>query len=483
MTALIPNPARPVKVPTFSPKPIAAEPVPQSPVMAANGRSNTHNDAYMTDTYTWAGPNGGELLLRHGMTGGRGLCVTLTFDAQGRIITLLNHVNSSSSTSSVERRLLMLDPDSLEILASCDLPSGGGGSTGFGGGGYFYLDNKDQAVVATTNQQIWIVGTRKDKAGFTPSRVYELAGVIGDPAASLQSAIPDWHGRIWWVTDTGKVGYTDPASGISWAIQLPEPQQIGNSFAADETGGVFIASSYAMYRFDVEYTGQLPQITWRYTYDRGERMKPGQENFGTGTTPTLIGSGPDRAYCGITDNADPQMHVVVYRRQKDFQGNRIVSQVPVFLPNLSDTENSLIGWLPPDSAKGTFCVENNYGYTGTAFEQTGPVAPGLARTEFDGAGSRGSVTWHNDRLVVPSVVSKVSLANGLLYTYTMELEGGVQRWYISAVDAHTGDVAYKIHCGDGLLFDNHYTSLYIGPNGTLYVPVWSGILSLSEVRP
>ena len=86
--------------------------------------------------------------------------------------------------------------------------------------------------------------------------------------------MPDWSGRLWWVTDTGVVGYTDPASGMSWAIKLPSPQQIGNSFAVDETGGVFIASNYAMYRFEVDATGQKPTITWCYSYDRGTRKSP-----------------------------------------------------------------------------------------------------------------------------------------------------------------------------------------------------------------
>jgi hypothetical protein len=39
-----------VTVPLFTPKPITAEPVPQNPSLASNGRSNMHNDAYMSDT-------------------------------------------------------------------------------------------------------------------------------------------------------------------------------------------------------------------------------------------------------------------------------------------------------------------------------------------------------------------------------------------------------------------------------------------------
>ncbi len=170
---------------------------------------------------------------------------------------------------------------------------------------------------------------------------------------------------------------TNPVTGKSHTYTLsPALEQIGNSFAVDETGGVFIASNYAMYRFDVATTDEMPAITWCYSYDRGLSQKPGEENYGTGTTPTLVGSKPGSSYCGITDNAFPMMHVVVYHRDKDYAGDRIVCEVPVFRPGFSDTENSLIGY------DGTFFVENNFGYAGSFNTSAGTVTPGLARVRF-----------------------------------------------------------------------------------------------------
>jgi outer membrane protein assembly factor BamB len=258
---------------------------------------------------------------------------------------------------------------------------------------------------------------------------------------------------------------------MSWTIKLPSPQQIGNSFAVDETGGVFIASNYAMYRFDIDATGQNPKITWSYSYDRGTREKPGQQNFGTGTTPTLVGKG----FCGITDNADPQMHVIVYRREKDYINNRIVCQIPVFPPGYSDTENSLIGYT------GNFIVENNYGYNASVTHQTTRVVPGVARVRYDNQPCPGETVWASNQVVVPSVVSKLSLATGLIYTYTLEIEKGEHIWSITAIDAETGEVAFSVQAGTGRIFDNHYASVFIGPNGTLYVPTVLGIVSLCSV--
>src|SRR5256885_16630885 len=86
-----------------------------------------------------------------------------------------------------------------------------------------------------------------------------------------------------------------------------------------------------------------PVVTWREEYDRGSRLKPGQTNFGSGTTPTLMGT----RWVAITDNADPQMHVVVYWRAASIAGPRLLCAVPGFAPGMSATENSLIGTRDP----------------------------------------------------------------------------------------------------------------------------------------
>src|SRR5438445_10278697 len=81
-------------------------------------------------------------------------------------------------------------------------------------------------------------------------------------------------------------------------------------------------------------------------------------------------------WVAITDNADPQMHVVVYWRAPSAPGPRLLCAVPVFAPGMSATENSLIG------TDTSLLVENNYGYTGPASVNGGattdPAAPPMA---------------------------------------------------------------------------------------------------------
>src|SRR4051794_3174380 len=111
------------------------------------------------------------------------------------------------------------------------------------------------------------------------------------------------------------VGTIDRGDGAVSTMRL-SGEGISNSFAVDETGGVFIVSDKALYRFDANSSGG-PGVSWRVVYPNSGVHKPGQSDAGSGTTPTLMGG----KWVAITDNADP-MDVVVYRRAVKLRGKK-----------------------------------------------------------------------------------------------------------------------------------------------------------------
>ena len=469
-TAPVPIPEGPEanSVPSFIGAPavphrIVAPLIPQHPFMAPNGRSNIHDDAYMTDTYVGSGPLGRTPERRS--TYQNAECGSLTFDSTGRIVTICVGVEGP--------RLVLIDAQTLETEAAMPLPprSGSGGSvfSDFSGGGYFYLDNLDRAVTPTNNRQIWVVGETESATGpgFELVRTYDLSSVVA-VGEGVVSVLPDWHGLLWFVTVQGLVGTVDPASGALAVLRL-DGEAIGNSFAVDETGGVFIVSDHALYRFDAG-AGGVPLVTWRETYDRGTRLKPGQVNFGSGTTPTLMG----RHWVAITDNADPRMHVLVYRREAAVSGPRLFCTEPVFAAGMGATENSLIG-----VGTRSLVVENNYGYSGpTVTENGGTTEPGISRIDL---GTRGCRTVWTSAERVPSTVSKVSLAAGLVYTYTKDPEpNDTDAWYFTAIDFRSGQTVYKRLAGTGLGFNNNFAPVSLVPDATAYVGALGGLVQIRD---
>lgn len=485
-------------------EPITALPVPEDPYMAPNGRSNIHMDAYQSDTYATGGPLGHAPRVKSATLLGIG--GTVTFDSAGRIVILV--------LGNGPRRLFLLDPVTLGTQWVLDLPPSSSSGTAFGGGGYYFLDELDRAVIPTVNQQIWIVQVRKSRPYLEHVNTCDLSQLLGQQISdqSIQSVFPDAQGLLWFTTSG-----TVENKQTSWTVTSPalvgtlvfqgsnqctvktlalappttptpttptENESISKSFAVDPVpaaqgqGGVFIVSDYAMYRFDAAPDG-TPQITWREAYDRGTPPpKPGQIQVGSGTTPTLMGTD----FVTIADNANP-IDVLVYRRAAQVQGSRLVCKVPVFEENASATENSLI------ATNQSIVVENNYGYYGpqaTLFNRA--TTPGITRIDLNADQSGCNTVWTNNQESIPSVVSQMSLANGLIYTYTKDPDSCstpgpcyTAAWYLTAIDFASGQTVFKRLGGTGLFYNNHYSAVYLGPDQkTAYVGVIGGLISIRD---
>lgn len=452
-------------VPAFEGAPAASRPldhplVPQHPFLSPNGTSSMHNDAYSTDAYDVSGPLGRDLTVTSRSYGVRE-CATMTFDSKGRIVALCGGVEGFT--------MMLIHPETLEPISELAMPgrdatSGRNPLTDICGGTYFFLDGQDQAFATTTTSEIWKVRQAAD-GDLAKVRSWPLAGHLDDDDC-LVAVAPDWQGRVWFFSQHGTVGTLDRRTGRVATIELRKGEDIVNSVSTDETGGVYAVSTHANYRLDADRRGR-PRVTWRRTYDRGTTQKPGMLSRGSGTSPTLLG----RRWVAIADNAEPRSAVVVYDRRTGARHCR----VPVLARGASATENSLV------AAGRSFIIENNYGYAGPQSTMFGrSTTPGVSRVLLRRDGCR--VAW-TSRETAPTSVPKASHGNGLLYVYTKPpREDGVDAWYLTAIDIRTGKTAWSRLTGTGTQWNNHYASIYLGPDGTAYVATMAGLVRVADGR-
>ncbi len=442
-----------------TPRPVKAPLPPQHPYLAANPGSNIHNDAYMSDVYPRSGPLGIRPTVSSTLQFAE--CASLTFDKRGRIETVC--VGPTTPT------LKLFDPTSLRELASYRLPDrrlGPNVFSDFSGGGYFYLDHRDRAVIPTGTNHIRVVAQNAAGTQFVLVRNFNLVGAIGSDDKII-SVMPAWSGELVFVTEAGVVGTVNRASGRIRVLRLGET--VTNSFAVDETGGIYIVSAAALYRLDLNRLG-APRVTWREKYENTGEMKPGQVSPGSGTTPTLVND----KWVAITDNADP-MQVVVYRRGHHVRGDREVCSVPVFKKGASATDNSLI------AAGRALVVTNNYGYSGPAQTTAGALtSPGIERVDINRNGKGCHVAWRNRTERSPSAVPKMSLANGLIYAVTRERRLLVDSWYLTALDFRTGRPVFKQRYGTGFGNNVNYAPVSLGSRGVAYVGVLGGLVRIAD---
>jgi hypothetical protein len=464
-------------LPAFSGSPAAGVPLPadqttfppQNPFMAPDPNSNIHNDTWMTDAYPdRPGPLGNSLVAASEAKP-PALCGSIAFDSRGRLVSVCPSIIAPPQAR-------IIDPDTLATIASFDLPNapdppGTKQYQNFSGGGYFFLDDRDRIWVPTKTDHIYVIGQSANGQALELRRDYDLTPVLDEATERITSALPDFTGRIWFVTkQNGAVGTLDPRTGRLRVIRLGE--EIENSFAIDGRSA-YIVSDRSMYRFVARPDG-TPKVVWKSRYRNSGIVKPSQVNAGSGTTPTIMKGGD---LVAITDNADP-MNVVVYRTQRGLASGkrRVVCEVPVFGRGASATENSLM------TTGRSLVVENNYGYQDPFGPNSGAVTePGFARVDVARKARGCANVWTNTEVAAPTVVPKLSARTGLIYAYSRPPDpSGSQGYYWTAIDFRTGQTQWSRYAGSGLLYNNNYAGLALGPGGSAYLGVIGGIIRLRD---
>jgi len=116
---------------------------------------------------------------------------------------------------------------------------------------------------------------------------------------------------------------------------------------------------------------------------------------------------------------------------------------------------------------------------------TGRSKKGNKKKKRHARAASGSATyscrtvWTSNE-IAPSVVPKLSLANGLVYTYTKPRRAdNVDAWFLTTLDFDDGRTVYRRRAGTSFGFNNNYAPVTLGPDGTAYVGVLGGVVAFS----
>ena len=133
--------------------PLAAAELSQHPHLARSGAGSRHSDAAASGASSWSGPLG---LQPEVETAWFGLqeCATLAVDSRDRLVALCSDRSGPS--------LHVVDPETMRKAAGKDLPEwveGDETARDVCSTESFYLDERDRAVLATTDRQVLAVRT------------------------------------------------------------------------------------------------------------------------------------------------------------------------------------------------------------------------------------------------------------------------------------------------------------------------------------
>ena len=178
-------------------------------------------------------------------------------------------------------------------------------------------------------------------------------------------------------------------------------------------------------------------------------------------------------YVAITDNAEP-MNVVVYRTASAACGAARGARSARYRSSAgrpSATENSLL------TAGRSLIVENNYGYQDPFGPNTGAVTePGFARVDIKPDGSGCRKVWTNRDARAPTRRAEaVDQDRADLRLHPPARPERLPGLLLDRDRLPQRQDGLEQYAGSGLLYNNNYAGLALGPDGTAYLGVIGGM--------
>lgn len=279
-----------------------------------------------------------------------------------------------------------------------------------------------------------------------------------------------------------------------------------NGFAnGDEAGGgaVYVASNQNMYRLVVDAKGKIHSDAasgaWKAAYDRGIRISALKVADGTGSTPTLMGFGPDEdKLVVITDGAQKMRLVAFWRDQlpagwKQKTGTlsaRIADQLQVDMGADIETVqseqsvstygdyafvvNNII------SKDAPYLARDNY-YVSMLNGATRPGPKGVSMLKWDQKNDGWKELWTRNDVSSISTVPMISGGGRMAIIDGYFTRDWNDRYHIG-MDLDSGDTVLKIHTGSDPRFNGMYSAIKVNESGAIQYGMAFGLVRLDTTK-
>lgn len=278
-----------------------------------------------------------------------------------------------------------------------------------------------------------------------------------------------------------------------------------NSFATGpeaDGGAIYVASNTTMYRLMVDKDGKIHDDeahgAWQAGYERGIRMPAPKIADGTGSTPTLMGFGPNEdKLVVITDGAKNMSMVAFWRDQipagwKQKPGTaspRIADQLKVKIPGADTVQSEQSVAVYGDYA---FVVNNirtatqktldpNSYYVNLLLGATRPGPTGVASFRWNSQEHRWKQLWARNDVSSISVVPMISGQGHMAIIDGYFSKSWNDRHHIG-MDLDTGKTVLSIREGSDPIYNGMYSPIKVDAQGNIFYGTAFGLLHLDTSK-
>ncbi|MDJ0904322.1 MAG: hypothetical protein QNJ55_36630 [Xenococcus sp. MO_188.B8] len=493
--------------------------VPRNPGLGPNNWSSPHQDSYCTESVGLCGPTSEKLQL------------ILQQNPYGFTPVMVSNQNNQMIGIALNEHLMfhliVFDSD-CNILSTTRVNDFRPHSFG---GGYFYQDHNDNTISNYFDNRLASFPTsnvenRRTPYKLTPNWISDDIVKLVTHSSSvtssnrLYSVMPVWDKsnlNLYWCLLAGNYTIDDEPPVLKEPAYMAVVEIVpdanakegartklmdsyeltnqwnNNTFAVDKDGAYFVTNgvndsgaSTGGYCWALSYSAGKISLRWQSSYENSGLLKPGQKNIGSGTTPTLLTAADGTECVAITDNAYPQMNVVVYNRSN----GTILKQTPVFPAMRGCDEASLIG------ISNRLVVENNFGHTVTNKKsQLVTNEPGLAMLTITDKNSdsrelavatSSEIIWEDKRNAF-FAMSMLARESGIIFAHTADWSDDISAtqgamYYISAIDSWDGRVIWRIPLGRGYEFCHDYGGIYFNRSNGIFMGTRNYLVSIRNAE-
>ncbi|EKZ97201.1 MULTISPECIES: hypothetical protein [Cupriavidus] len=389
-------------------------------------------------------------------------------------------------------------------------------------GAVYAVLGRDDTFYGCSGRQIFRIDQLDPKSpasGMTPLRAATLPASLFDnekikrgktrlPADILFGMGMTYNGYLVVNTLGGKVVTLDRNSlqVIDSYTVSGADEMFMNSFATGpEAGGgaVYVASNTTMYRLVVDIHGKIHDDeasgAWHANYDRGVVMPAPKIADGTGSTPTLMGFGPDEDKLVVITDGARKMRMVAFWRDNipagwkakpGTQSPRIADQLAVDMgPKLESVQSEqsvsafgdyafVVNNIPTNDSPQ---IERGGGFTSLINGATRPGPSGVAMLKWQQRTHNWKMQW------VRTDVSSISVVPMISGGGRMAIVDGyfTNRWndrYHIGMDLDTGKTVMTIRTGTDPTFNGLYSPVKVDAEGHIFYSGAFGLMRLDTSR-
>ncbi len=298
-----------------------------------------------------------------------------------------------------------------------------------------------------------------------------------------------YDGMLAFATSEGTVGVLARDFSTHQTVNLDEGEEISNSIAIDETGGIYVVTSQKMRR--IQWTGKRLSLNpadgaWSAEYETGEDLGSGRLGLGSGSTPSLMGVSDQDRFVVITDGQE-LMHLVFFWRDEippDWQAiapgkdRRIAAEAPITFGD-EEAKHSISEQSVLVYGYQAVVVSNDYGEdagSGMWPVLQGLPAWGVEQFTWDPEARVLEQSWYNREVGCPNGIPTMSAASGLFYCIGKREDN----WTLEALDWDTGESAFFKVIGEDGKYNSTYAATEVGHNGNIITGTFKGVVQLGK---